>query len=94
MPIKLTNKNVNPKTIKGVDCKIGSYYRRESEPDKVYLCSRDVSRDVREWRNQSHVLIREGNMLVSMRHGNRMTANMEAKDFIEVEVTATYKDVQ
>lgn len=96
MPITLTNKNTSAKVVKGTDCKIGSYYRRESEPSKVYVCSRDTSLD--RYNTVDRVvgkqLVYEGRMLVSLRHGNRMTANMAAKDFVEVEVTATYKDVQ
>lgn len=82
------------KKISGNKCKIGGYYRRESEPNKVYICSRDTSLDR---HNNPHPgvarqVIHEGRMLVSLAHGNRMTANMDAVDFIEVDVVITATD--
>ena len=75
------------KKVSGNNCKIGGYYRRESEPNKVYICSRDVTLD-RRHNNTLH----EGRMLVSLAHGNRMTANMDTVDFIEVDVVITATD--
>lgn len=76
------------KPIAGHQCIIGRYYRRASEPQKVYICSRDVTRDRRKGDTLIH-----GNMLVSLRHGNRMTANMDAVDFIEVDMVMVATDV-
>lgn len=79
------------KKVNGNQCKIGGYYRRESEPNKVYICSRDTSRD-RHSVDVPRNIIHEGRMLVSLAHGNRMTANMDAVDFIEVDVVITATD--
>lgn len=75
------------KKVSGNQCKIGGYYRRESEPNKVYICSRDVTLDRRQG-----ITLHEGRMLVSLAHGNRMTANMDTVDFIEVDVVITATD--
>lgn len=82
------------KKISGNNCKIGGYYRRESEPNKVYICSRDTTLDRYNLVNQAvgRELVHEGRMLVSLAHGNRMTANMDAVDFIEVDVVITATD--
>lgn len=94
MALKLVCKNKKLPVIKGTDCKIGSYYRRESEPAKVYVCSRDTSLDRFNTVNKlaGPQLVYEGRMLVSLTHGNRMTANMYSKDFVEVDVVLEYKD--
>ncbi|AGH62710.1 hypothetical protein D305_gp16 [Pseudomonas phage UFV-P2] len=82
------------KKVSGNNCKIGGYYRRESEPNKVYICSRDTTRDRHSSVNQvvGRHLVHEGRMLVSLAHGNRMTANMDVVDFIEVDVVITATD--
>lgn len=80
-----------PRVISGNDCGIGKYYRRYSDPKKVYLCSRDVSRDT--YGGSSSNPIVHGRMLVSLAHGNRMTAKMTDVDFIEVEVVIEATDV-
>ncbi|ARB31545.1 hypothetical protein B5P22_31050 [Pseudomonas tolaasii] len=82
------------KKVSGNQCKIGGYYRRESEPNKVYICSRDTTRDRYNMVNQAagRQIVHEGRMLVSLAHGNRMTANMDAVDFIEVDVVITATD--
>lgn len=86
----------HPKPIAGTNCTIGHYYRRASEPNKVYICSRDTSLDVWSTEREYGVkptLIKPGVMLVSLRHGNRMTANMTNVDFIEVNMVMTATDV-
>ncbi|AUX83641.1 hypothetical protein FDJ32_gp12 [Pseudomonas phage NV1] len=85
MGLKITVNHSAP--ISGLDCKIGSYYRRASEPKKLYICSRDVSHDRVTRGGLVH-----GRMLVSLTHGNRMTANMATVDFIEVDVEITATD--
>lgn len=87
MATKITVNADRLKVISGNDCKIGSFYRRQSEPNKVYICSRDTARDRRVGLDLFH-----GRMLVSLAHGNRMTSNMDQKDFIEVEGELSFVD--
>lgn len=87
---KLTNLNVQPKAIIGSNCLIGHYYRRVSEPNKVYICARDTTRDT----FQGRTVVRYGCTLVSLDHGNHITSNLHLEDFIEVDAEVTYKDTR
>lgn len=87
---KITNLNTQPKAIIGSNCIIGRYYRRVSEPEKVYICARDTSRDT----IQRGTVLHYGCTLVSLDHGNRITSNLHLEDFIEVDVEVTYKDTR
>lgn len=88
-------KFTGPKPIKGTACTIGKFYRRESQPTKVYLCVRH--RDYDKYRNQDDRIIYQGRTLASLEHGELLTnsdsGSLNLVDFIEVTIDGKYTDV-
>ncbi|UMO76486.1 hypothetical protein DNAM_610 [Pseudomonas phage BroderSalsa] len=83
--------------IKGVDCTIGKIYRRDSQPEKIYLCIRCTAYDKKEIQQGYPQVVYQGRTLASLETGELMTnstkGSLNSKDFIEVTIDGTYEDV-
>lgn len=88
-------RHTGPKPIKGTSCTIGKFYRRESQPSKVYICVRHKEYD--EFSIFNDALIYQGRTLASLEHGELLTnsdsGSLNLVDFIEVTVDGKYTDV-
>lgn len=84
MGIEVTRQNTRgPVLLSSRMCTIGKTYRRQSQPNKLYLCARSYDGAGHE----TNV-----GMMISLSHGNRVRNNLDVLDFIEVDIKATVVD--
>lgn len=72
------------KILSARECVIGKSYRRVTQPGKYYICARRIDDD-----GQALAV----GQLVSLTHGNVIRLNLDLKEYVEVNITATATDV-
>lgn len=87
MPVTITSQSLGVKVLTANECVIGKFYRRHSQPNKLYMCGR------RYFQQEGFAPVSSNQpVLYSLSNGHQVSTNMNDKDFIEVTLRVHTQD--
>ena len=87
MPVTITSQSFKAAALSANECIIGKFYRRQSQPGKLYLCGRRYFQQEGFGPVSSNLPV-----LYSLTNGHQVSIGMDERDFIEVTLRVHTQD--